>query len=367
MNKIKNLIIGSLTVTYLILLIFFSKDVGKAVFNSVNVCIEVIIPSLYAFMVVSGFIVSSNLYAVLSKPFGFIARYVFRIPPEYFSVFLIGSIGGYPVGARLISDMYNEKKIDVETAEQMLSYCYLAGPAFICSIAGVKLFSSVKAGIIIFSSIVLSNFVIAFLSGLKRHIPVKTQNKVKLKFNFENIIKSIYDGAKGIFSICTVIVFFSSIIAVLEKFNIINYAARKIFEYSDLNYDDSIALVKSIVEISNISAFTPNNFKIMPLVASLLSFGGICVLIQIKGFVPCGLSEKHFYFARIISIFFSYFFCKLFIELFDIKYVCAMTYSQIEYSQSSPIPTVFLLIMTILLLSNISIEKTKKVCYNNNR
>ncbi|MGN0674277.1 MAG: hypothetical protein ACI4KG_00855, partial [Oscillospiraceae bacterium] len=173
--------------------------------------------------------------------------------------------------------------------------------------------------------------------------------------------------ARGIFSICAVIVFFSSIIAILEKLNIINYAAKKIFEYSDLNYNDSIALVKSIIEISNISGFTPNNFNIMPCITSLLSFGGICVLIQIKGFIPCGLSEKYFYFARTISMLFSYFFCKIFIELFDIQCVYAMVYSKVEYRQSSPIPTVFLLIMTILLLSNISIEKIKKVCYNNNK
>ena len=61
MKKIKNYIAGSLAVLYAFFLIVFVKDVSAAVLNSVKVCLEVMIPSLYAFIVISGFIVSSGL------------------------------------------------------------------------------------------------------------------------------------------------------------------------------------------------------------------------------------------------------------------------------------------------------------------
>ncbi|MCM1479594.1 MAG: hypothetical protein NC085_07800, partial [Muribaculaceae bacterium] len=131
MKNFKNYIGAALAVLYAFFLIVFAGDVCEAVLNSVRVCLEVIIPSLYAFMVVSGFVVSSNIYALLSKPFGLVSRYLFRVPEEYFSVFLIGSFGGYPVGARLLSEMTAEGKISKSDAEHMLPYCYLAGPAFI--------------------------------------------------------------------------------------------------------------------------------------------------------------------------------------------------------------------------------------------
>lgn len=360
-TNVKNFFIGALTVLYMVLLVVFVRDIGEAVLKSVKVCAEVMIPSLYAFMAVSGFVVSSNLYVVLSRPFEAVSRYIFRIPAEYFSVFLIGSIGGYPVGARLLSELYSEGKIEKDTAEQMLSYCYLAGPAFICGIAGVRLFGSVKAGMTIFAAIISANIIIAVISGLKRKIPPKSSFGAKLDLSFEKLINSVYGGAKGMFSICVIIVFFSTIICILEKSGIISFAAGTLSEASGMSLADASAAVKSVIEISNLSSLTPGNYSLIPLTASLLSFGGLCVLMQVNGFVAGKLSAKRFYFFRILAIIISYFLCKIYIVVFNLQYIPASVPAGVAVRQNPPIPTLFLLIMTILLLSNISIEKTKKV------
>lgn len=361
MKKIKSCIFGAAAILYAFFLIVFVKDIGEAVAVSVKVCLEVMIPSLYAFMVISGFIVSSNLYAILGKPFGIISRYIFRIPEEYFSVFIISSIGGYPVGAKLLASMYQENKIDRETAENMLSYCYLAGPAFICSIAGVGLFSSVKIGMIIFASAVGANFIFGFLKSFRRNIPPKSKSKVRLNISMDTLISSIYSGAKGMLSICAVIVFFSSIICILNKLNIIQNAAGLVSKLTYLDYPDSIASVKAFIEISNISSLTAGNYKLIPITAALLSFGGICVTIQTKGFVSGTLSTKYFYLSRILSAIISYFLCKMLIVICGVEYVYTIASENIIYRHNSPIPSLFLLIMTILLLLNISIAKSKNL------
>lgn len=352
---------GTFTILYMLLLIVFVRDISSAALKSVKVCFEVMIPSLYAFMAVSGFVVSSNLYILLGKPFSGISRYLFRIPPEYFSVFLIGSVGGYPVGARLLSELYSEGKIDKDTAERMLSYCYLAGPAFICGAAGVKLFGSVKAGLIMFAAIISANLIIAIISGIGREIPPKSRLCAKLDLSFDNLISSVCGGAEGMFSICAIIVFFSSIICILEKMGIISFAAQKLSEISGVRFSDATAAIRALVEISNISALTPNDRGLIPLTAALLSFGGSCVIMQVNGFLKGKLSAKRFYFFRILAIFISYFLCKLYMGVFGFKYVPAVAHSSAAVRQNSPIPTLFLLIMTILLLSNISMEKKKKV------
>ncbi len=363
MNRTKtgNFIAGTAALLYTLLLIVYVKDVSKSVLNSVKVCVTVIIPSLYAFMVISGFIVSSNLYTVLSKPFSGVSRYLFRIPPQYFSVFLIGSVGGYPVGARLLSELYSEKKIDRETAEQMLSYCYLAGPAFICGIAGVRLFSSVKTGMIIFTAIISANLIIAVISSFGRVIPPKSSDSASLQLTFDKLIDSVYGGAKGMFSICAIIVFFSSVICILEKTGIISFAAGKLSAIANMSYGDVTAAIRSVIEISNISFFAPNNYSLIPLTASLLSFGGICVIIQVRGIIGEKLSAKRFYYFRILSTIISYFLCKLYVVVFNLSSVPAAVTSDVTIRQNTPFPTIFLLIMTILLLSNNYIVKSKKI------
>ena len=360
-SRLKNLFIGIVTVLYMVLLIVFVRDIGDAVSGSLKVCLEVIIPSLYAFMIASGFVVSSNLYIVLSKPFGSISRYIFRIPPEYFSIFLIGSIGGYPVGAKLLSELYAEGKISKDTAEQMLSYCYLAGPAFICSIAGVRLFSSVKAGMIIFAAIISANMIIAVINGFGRPIPQRQAVTAKLGLSSENLIRSVSDGAKGMFSICAIIVFFSTIICILEKSGILTFISRGLANITGMKYSDASAAVRSVIEISNISSLSCGDYRLIPLTASLLSFGGLCVLMQVNGFLQGKLSSKRFYFFRILATIISYLLCKLYVEVFDPNFIPTVAPAGTAVRQNSPIPTLFLLIMTILLLSNISIEKKKKV------
>lgn len=344
-------------VLYAFFLIFYLKDVCAAVMQSLKVCMEVIIPSLYAFMVVSGFIVSSGVYALLSKPFGLIARYVFRIPEEYFSIFLIGSVGGYPVGARLLADMTASGRMSRADGERMLSYCYLAGPAFICGSAGITLFSDVKTGMLIFLSILSANVIIAVISGFGRPVPRKSRTPVRLNISAECLIKSIYDGAKGMFSICAVIVFFSSIICILDKLGFIRFAAAALSKLSALSYEDSTAAVKTFIEISNITTFGKNNFDLVPLAAALLSFGGLCVIMQTEGFVVRKLSTKRFYFGRLSAMPLSYFLCKILTEAFSVKTISVIAPEGLAYRQNSLIPVIFLLIMTILLLLNISIEK----------
>ena len=361
MKKIKNVFIGAAAVLYAFFLIAYVEDITAAAANSVKVCLEVIIPSLYAFMVISGFIVSSGLYAVLGRPFGLISRYLFRIPEKYFSIFLIGSVGGYPVGARLLADLRRNNGIDEETAEHMLSYCYLAGPAFICGIAGVGLFSDIKIGMIIFASIIGANFLFAVLTGLGRDIPPRSRQKSGLDLSVGCLGKSICSGAEGIISICAVIVFFSSIICILDKLNVIASAAEFISSISGLGYNDSTAAVKAFIEISNISSLTVGNYRLIPLSAALLSFGGICVIMQTAGFVRGVLSTKRFYFSRLILMIISYFLCKILIAVFNIDSIYAIAPKGIAYRQNSPIPALILLIMTIFLLSNISIEKKIKI------
>lgn len=346
-----------LAVLYAFFLIVFIKDVCAAVMQSLKVCLEVIIPSLYAFMVVSGFIVSSGVYVLLSKPFGLIARHIFRIPEEYFSVFLIGSIGGYPVGARLLAEMTASGRMSRADGERMLSYCYLAGPAFICGTAGVTLFSDMNIGMVIFLSILSANVMIAAISGIGRPVPPKNHAPVRLEISLECLIRSIYGGAKGMFSICAVIVFFSSIICILDKLGALSLGASVLSRISALSYADSAAAVKAFIEISNITSFGKNDTELIPLVTALLSFGGLCVIMQTEGFVSGILSTRRFYLGRLPAALFSYFLCKFLIAIFNIRTVSVIAPEGLAYRQNSLIPVIFLLIMTILLLLNISIEK----------
>ena len=359
MKKIIRLTIIFMIIIYLFLLVIFSNEISVYILSSIERCITIIVPSLYIFMITSDLIISSNIYVVFSKPFSIISRCLFKIPEQFFAIYIISNIGGYPVGAKLITDMLKEDKIDHITAENMMSYCFLSGPAFIFGIVGTNIFHDIKIGVIIFISIFLSNFIIAVIIGLNHDVPENYKNIPRIELTVEKFILSIYSGGKSIFNICTVIVFFSSLICIIDNSGIISLLANWIDYYTKLDYATAITMIKTFVEISNISLFD-SNLNNVPLITSLLSFGGLCIILQIKSIAP-DLSLKRFIIFRGISMILSYLICKLLCFITYDLLLPAYSPAYISNSQKSPIITVFLLIMTILILLKFSMEKKKKI------
>lgn len=359
MKKVRYSATILLIILYLFLIIFFSQEMSVYILNSIKSCITIIIPSLYIFMIISDFIITSNIYAIFAKPFSFISRYVLKIPEQFFPIYIISNIGGYPVGAKLITDMLKNNKIDRITADNMMMYCYLSGPAFIFGIVGTNIFSDIKVGILIFTSIVLSNFIIAAIIGANHNIPERQKIVPEIRISIEELILSVYNGGKSILKICAIIVFFSSIICIAENSGLISILAKWIDYFAEFDYATAVITIKTFIEISNISLFTASLNNI-PLITSLLSFGGICIILQVKS-INSSLSLKRFLLFRVISMILSYLICKLFYFITYDFLLPAYSSSYIPHGQKSPIITVFLLIMTILFLLKFSIEKEKEI------
>lgn len=361
MKKISGALIAAAVIAYSAALLYYSKEVSESVVSSIKNCINVIIPSLFPFMIASGIIISSGLYHKLSIPFSVVSRHIFHIKPAFFSIFLISSVGGYPIGAKLLTDLYKNGNIDKSTAEKMLGYCYMGGPAFFIGAAGIKIYNSTAVGMIIFASILISNITVMLFNGRKLPVPPKNKIKRQLCFKTDDFLSSINSGGIGIAKICAAIIFFSSFLAVLEASGIIGAFSKLISLITRLSPEICRVILCSMIEISNISDITPD-ISLLPVVTALLSFGGSCVIFQTEGIVEKRLSTHNFLISRIIAMILSYFYCKILILIFDISnYTQVSAISGELIQQNQPIPSLFLLIMTILLLSNNFMVKSKKI------
>lgn len=345
---------------YAACLIIFSEEISIYVKEAVNTCLYVIIPSLYSFMIISGFITSSGLYSFFSRPFRWISIHLFKLPEELFPIFLTSLFAGYPVGAKMTGELYNSNEADKNTAERMLGFCYMGGPAFFCGIAGLRIYSSLRTGMIIYICILTANLIFALISGLKLPVPVRSRLSTSYNISAECFITSVYSGGAGILKICAAVVFFSSFIAILEASGILINIASLLHFITGIELSDCICILKSLLEITNIGQMSPKT-ELLPLVTALLAFGGSCVIFQTSGFIPKELSTHIFYFSRVITSVLSYLCCKIVIYFIGSNAVIPTMVHSSLYRQNSPIPSIFLLIMTILLLSNNFIAKSKKM------
>lgn len=348
-SKFSTLIVIFAAAIFSVMLIIYSKEVSTAVIASINSCMTVIIPSLFGFMAVSNIIIKSNIYVWLSKPFYPISKYILRIPPELFSVFILSNIGGYPIGAKLLCELLEEKKITDTDAESMMCCCFCSGPAFIIGAVGINIFSSVLTGFIIYISIVCSNFFIAAIMGLKREIPSSVKKKYNVHFSSDILIESVSSTIKTLTMICGMIIFFAVFIQVLKTSQLI-VSMSELVSCIGISIENSNSIITSIIEISTVSGFSKFAYSFIPVITSLCAFGGICVIIQLSSITNSKIKMKRFIITRPFQIILSGAISWVLLNAFSKKIAIMTIYHPVITSErKSILPTIILIIMIILL------------------
>ena len=356
-NKIIELF-KTCTMLFIIIILMFASilyidDVKIAASTSISNCLTLIIPSMYSFMIIACFILKSNLHTIIGKPFKFVAKYFFKISSDEFSVFLISIFAGYPVGVKMIYELESNNLISKKRAENLSCYCYASGPAFIVGTVATTLYGSIKVGMAIFLSITISNIITGLIIGFMSKEKINTSNDCKAKINLDmnTFVSSVQSAAKSLFEVCIMILMFSVFYVIISKVGIIAYISENISKLFNINTDTSSQIVASFFEISNISSFDVNNYFNLPIITGLLSFGGLCVIMQIVAISHGKINIKKIILARIFSSVTSAVICKIIIhKLFVNTTISTYLDTQIKSSEHSIIPSLALLIMTIILL-----------------
>ncbi len=338
MAKAKNYILYIFIILFGILSIIMSSQISDEIIIAVNRCLFVIIPSLFSFLVFSDLILKSGCYKFICKPFSLISKYIFKMDSHLFFVFLLGNICGYPIGFKLLNNLYEQNKISKFTAEIMSCYCYASGPSFVIGLVGITMFSSKLIGIIIFLANFFSNAAIAIVLNRVVRIPnINNSSKLKTKVS---VVDSVQSASKSLFLICSMIVMFASIIGILKGFNLFNIIKFDILPFLEITY---------VVDMTVISA------DVIPLISALISFGGICVLFQLKA-LSRGLSLKYILVSRFPAFFLSALFARIMINIFDIKIHAAAADAYISGKSigftdaKSYMPAILMIIMMFILI-----------------
>lgn len=334
---------AALIIWLCISLISESENIIQGIILSINRCINVIIPSLFAFMALSGIIISTRLYNYISKPFYPLTKFVLHMPNQLFFVFLLGNVSGYPVGVKLLTQLKIQNKINSKTAEIMSCFCYGGGPAFYIGAVGLTAFGNKSIGMIIFLSTVIANTIIAFV--LCRIFKLECCDEdCKITITSDCIIDSIDSAGKSLFTICITIIFFSVVMSVLETKGLFSFLLSKGVTYG------WCTILKSILEISNLSDLKGNAFSYIPLAAGACSLGGLCVILQVKTLVGNCFSLKPFMISRIVSAIFSAIVCRILCKMFLSEVIYTSVQPELIIETHNLIPSLCLVGMILIII-----------------
>lgn len=89
------------------------------------------IPTLLPFMILTGIMIRLNLTSAFVQIVKPILYPLFRLDDDCLYVIVIGFLCGFPMGARVVSQMYELGKLSKEKASLLLSFCNNIGPVYV--------------------------------------------------------------------------------------------------------------------------------------------------------------------------------------------------------------------------------------------
>lgn len=224
-----------------------------------------VIPALFPFIITTS--VLNHILIGRKIPGTAKIRKLCGIPSGAESIFILGLISGYPIGAKLVADAYKAGQLEHRNAQRLLGFCSNAGPAFVFGIIG-QMFPDRMVPFLIAGIHILSALLTGIILPAKesRHCAVAAKMKFSLPQIVENSIKTLS-------VISAWIILWRIIISFLDKYIL--------FQTPDCF---NVILI-GLFELTNgcIALTSIENEAIRLIVAScLLAAGGICVAMQTK-------------------------------------------------------------------------------------
>jgi len=293
-------------------------DAGR---EAIRLCLDIIIPSLFPFLVSVGILVKLGLPRYMSRNLSPLMRPLFNIPGSGALALIMGLISGYPLGAKIARELYVSGDCTKAEAERMLAFCNNSGPLFIIGAVGAGMLSSPAIGQVLYISHVLSALLVGMIFRFY-HKPanVKPYGNEQIALPVTAIVvkkevaqgivgdigDAVYSAVQTMAKICGFVILFAAVVAAIPNFGggVANASVAGIIEITEG--------VLRFAELSHLSL--PLKLSIISFV---LAFSGLSVMAQVAAIIKgSGLSMTPYvagkFIAGIISAGITYAICIFF-------------------------------------------------------
>ncbi|HZJ78809.1 MAG TPA: nucleoside recognition domain-containing protein [Clostridia bacterium] len=273
LNGMKMFFVAAVVLVFSFCLIYAPEITANGVRQGLSLCSQVVIPSLFPFMVLSAFMIKSGLCGLIGNFFSPIMKRVFKLPGIASGAIIMGALGGFPIGSKMTAQLYENGEISRNAAQRMMMFCVNAGPAFVIGAIGSTMLKSRQAGMVMFLSLSLSSLIVGVLSRFIAQDGDEIGNPVTVKTKGiqKSVVESVAEGASSILSVCSWIILFSCVCSLIsalpESFSGISVFLKSFFEVTS----GSASAVKEGVDIA--------------LITGIIGWAGVSVHCQVLEYV----------------------------------------------------------------------------------
>ncbi len=262
----------------ILLLLFRPEQAAEAVKSGLSLCAGTVIPSLFPFMVLSELLILCGAGEVAGHIFSGPMKRLFGISGAGSCSLLLGSVCGFPVGARTAVSMYDKGLLTRREVEHLLTFSNNPSSAFLISAVGVTLLSSRAIGILLYGVSLFSAMLVGFaghllLSPAKEKRSVPSPRSYPLGGGAALFTGAVRGATESVLTVCAFIVFFSALTGILTPI------------LDTLGLPAAVhALLRGMLEMTGgvrAAAALPDPFCAAVMCAFLCGWSGLSVHLQI--------------------------------------------------------------------------------------
>jgi len=250
----KNLTIKIFVISLLILMLIFPQNSIQAAKKGINLWLYIVAPSLFPFFVLNDIIISLGIPENISNLFSKTFKKIFNTSGYGAYVFIMSIFTGYPTGAKIVSQLIEEKKITSYEGQKILNFASTSGPLFIIGAVGIGMFKNKTIGYIILFSHIIGSIINGIIIN-KLCYPSNLYNNninLNIKKRGKNLTNTITNSLYTIGIIGGYIIFFSVVIELIKITNIFNVIETCLSFFVPINLAQSISLLlQGVIEITN--------------------------------------------------------------------------------------------------------------------
>lgn len=318
---------------------------------------NIVCPSLLPFFIGSELLVTLgivNFLGVLLEP---IMRPVFNVPGCGSFPFIMSITSGYPVGAKIVSQIYENKMCTKEEAQRMLSFCSTSGPLFMTGAVAIGMLNSGRSGLVIAFSNYLGAIAVGIIFRFYRYrcrtphffegnILKKALKSLQESYNKEKrpfgllLSESVKNSVNTLLMVGGLIILFSVIIKLLNSWGVISASANILYiMLSPLRVDKQLLMpaASGLFEITIGSKLVASSGATMAqkiiAISSIIAWSGFSVHAQAAGILSStDLSIGIYMLSKLLHALTAGIFAYIIISIWGIKetYASVPTFSFIK-------------------------------------
>ena len=292
------------------LILIFPERSLLAAAHAVNIWWDVLFPALFPFLVIAELMLGFGVVHFLGTLLDPLMRPVFRVPVIGGFVMAMGFASGYPVGAKLTSQLWDQKLINRVQGERLVAFTTTSDPIFLIGAVSVGFFHNPGLALILAASHygagIMVGLVMRFYGKEEPEQPkASAQKKSLLLAAFQamhearlkdgrNMGELLRDAVRTalelVFIIGGLVIFFSVILETLTAvgmLDILYFELNALMSALHLPTQLSQAVVNGLFEVTlgvkaagAAAVHIPLLYKVM-IAAIVISWGGLSVHAQI--------------------------------------------------------------------------------------